>query len=237
MSATRAARPPTSCARVGRPSSTSTAHAELEAAGELELVGVRGDGDWVGAPLVADGRTLGVIVVQSYTNERLHTQGDLDLLTFVGQHIGSALSRARAIEETRQRNAELALINEIGQALAKQLDFAAIIDLVGERVGQIFATRSLHISLYDAATGMISFPYAIEEGDRNHLGPIAFGTGLTSQVIRSRQPLHLHSGSDADSLGAITEGLATESYLGVPILAGDRVLGAVALESLIAERL
>ena len=63
--------------------------------------------------------TLGVIVVQTYDADQLHTEDDRDLLAFVGQHIGSALSRARAIEETRQRNAELALVNEIGLALGQ----------------------------------------------------------------------------------------------------------------------
>ena len=78
---------------------------------------------------------------------------DRDLLAFVGQHIGAALTRVRAIEETRQRNAELALVNEIGQALAKQLDFGAIIELVGDRVRSIFDSRSLFIALHDADDG------------------------------------------------------------------------------------
>ena len=104
------------------------------------------------APLHAEGHLLGLIVVQSYTSEHIYDQNDLDLLTFVGQHIGSALSRARAIEETRERNAELALINEIGSALAKQLDFEEICEVVGERVRSIFHTPSVSIGLYDAAT-------------------------------------------------------------------------------------
>ena len=88
---------------------------------------------WLGTPLVADGHTIGVLAVQTYRTDRTYQRADLELLTFVGQHIATALSRARAIEETRQRNAELAVINEIGTALAKQLDFDAILDLVGNR--------------------------------------------------------------------------------------------------------
>ena len=112
----------------------ATAIEDLVARGEIKTLGVVGQGDWLGAPLVAEGRTLGVIVVQTYTADQLHTEADRDLLAFVGQHIGSALSRVRAIEETRQRNAELALVNEIGLALGRQLEFEAIIDLVGERL-------------------------------------------------------------------------------------------------------
>ena len=97
--------------------------------------------EWMGVPLMADGRPIGVMAVQTYRDDRRYAPGDLELLTFVAHHIGTALTRARAIEETRQRNAELALVNEIGAALAKQLDFDAIIELVGERIGDIFEVR------------------------------------------------------------------------------------------------
>ena len=59
--------------------------------------------------------------------------------------MGVALENARLFDETKrllaetdQRAAELAVINEIGAALAKQLDFQAIIELVGERIRTIF---------------------------------------------------------------------------------------------------
>ena len=67
-----------------------------------------------------------------------YSEDDQDFLVFVGQHIATALTRASAIEETRERNAELAVINEIGDALARQLDFQAVIDMVGDKVREIF---------------------------------------------------------------------------------------------------
>ena len=190
-------------------------------------------GDWVGAPLIAEGETLGVIVVQSYDAEHLHSEDDRDLLAFVGQHIGSALSRARAIEETRQRNAELALVNEIGLALGSQLDYDAIIELVGERLRQMFGARTMSVATYDEATQMISFPYSIDEGERMEPSSFALGPGLTSIVIRTRAPLRLGRGEDANALGAIVSGTSEgDSWLGVPILSGNRVLGVISLEDM-----
>jgi GAF domain-containing protein len=121
--------------RIGKPARLDHATSdELIAKGEIELIGVRQDGEWLGAPLTADGRSIGVVVCQTYTPDQRYAEGDLEVLAYVGQHIGSALTRVRAIEETRQRNAELALVNEIGDALAKQLDFTTSIQLVGDRV-------------------------------------------------------------------------------------------------------
>ena len=217
--------------RLGKPLLVDEAgFADLVARGEIKILGVVGMG-WLGAPLVADGRILGVIVVQSYTADQRYTEADRDLLAFVGQHIGTALSRVRAIEETRQRNAELALVNEIGLALGKQLEFAAIIELVGERLRVLFEVRSMFIATYDDATELISFPYEIEEGKRYRTEAFKLGPGLTSIVIRSRQPLRLGLSSEAEALGSIKMGEETDSWLGVPILTSDRVIGVIGLEA------
>jgi GAF domain-containing protein len=81
---------------------------ELLDLGEIDLVGTGGvSEDWLGVPLKSDDqRTVGVLVVQSYRHNVRYTEQNEELLTFVGQHVGAALSRARAIEETRQRNAQ-----------------------------------------------------------------------------------------------------------------------------------
>jgi GAF domain-containing protein/CheY-like chemotaxis protein len=207
------------------------AQRRLWQSGEAALIGTPSV-DWVGAPLIADGRTIGAIVAQSYREDRIYTAQDLELLTFVAQHIATALTRARAIEETRQRNAELAVINEIGAALAKQLDFDAITELVGERVRQIFRAETLFIGLYEADTNTIRFPYELGEGQRIHTEPIELGEGLSSIVIRSNRPLRIASHAESTRQGAIqVDGVATESWMGVPIAAGDRVIGLIALEA------
>ena len=194
----------------------------LVARGEIELVGATSDeASWIGAPLPADGRTVGAIVVQSYVLDHQYSDSDLELLAFVGQHIGSALSRARAIEETRQRNAELALINEIGDALAQQLDFDGVIELIGERLRAIFAARSVSIGIYDRATDAVDWRYEIDEGERIHTDPTPAGAGLTSHVVRTGHTLRRGTAAELAELGAIRTGSSdTVSWLGAPIRDG-----------------
>jgi GAF domain-containing protein/CheY-like chemotaxis protein len=220
--------------RSGRPEViTPSHHAELVAAGEIELVGVVGEGDWLGAPLKSGDKTIGVVACQTYSADEHYSDADRDLLAFVGQHIGAALTRVRAIEETRQRNAELALINEIGRALAEQLDFATIIELVGERVRALFAARSIFIALHDPTTNMISWPYDIDEGERFSREPRPLGPGLTSRVITTGRPIRIGTLDEQLAAGAVQVGGSdTKSWLGVPIAGANRVIGVVGLESL-----
>jgi GAF domain-containing protein/CheY-like chemotaxis protein len=204
---------------------------ELYERGDAVLIGTPSE-DWMGAPLIAGGRTIGAVVTQSYRPDRTHSQEDLELLTFVATHVATALTRARAIEETRQRNAELALINEVGAALASQLDFQAIIDLIGERVRSIFEVTTASILLYDPDTQRVSFPYVLDNGSRTLVSPRPVSDApLTERVIRTRQPLRLGSNDELEEHRAAVIGPGSEeSWLGVPILAGDRVLGVMSLE-------
>jgi GAF domain-containing protein/CheY-like chemotaxis protein len=217
--------------RHGRPEHWTTAEFQaLSKKGELEILGEQAL-EWIGAPLKADGRTVGVIAVQTYREDRRYAPDDLDLLVFVAQHVGSALVRARAIEETRQRNAELAIVNEIGAALAKQLDFQGIVELVGDRVSQILNSRDVAIAIHEPGSDMIAFPYAIEHGERLPQTRLPLGEGLTSRVIREQSPLRIGSEEAAEALGVVWVGERSESYLGVPIPAGDRVLGVLSVAS------
>ena len=157
--------------------------------GEIDLLGVLAV-DWLGAPLKTGDRLVGLLVVQSYTEGVTYTDGDLSLLAYVAQYIAAALERARLLAETRQRNAELAIINSVGEAMAKTLDVKTVTRIVGDKVRDIFKAEVTEILLLDIATGLIQVPYSYAL-DYQAIEPFALGQGLTSRVLRSRQPLNL----------------------------------------------
>jgi GAF domain-containing protein len=169
---------------------------ELEAAGEAAQLGIIGKGEWLGVPLIVEGRTIGALVVQTYTADKRYTPDDVELMTVVGRSVASALARVRAVEAERERSAELTLVNEIGRGLAQQLEFDAIIELVGERVREQFGATSMFIATYDRTTDLMTFRYELDEGRRVATDPIPLGLGLTSEVIRRRTPLRLGTHED-----------------------------------------
>ena len=73
---------------------------------------------------------------------------EVRLLETIAASMSVALENARLFDETQrllketeQRNAELAVINSIQQGMAGQLDFQAIVDLVGDKLREVFAHR------------------------------------------------------------------------------------------------
>ena len=192
---------------------------------------------WLGVPILAGNRAIGVVNVSDH-RPNAYGASDERLLATVASSMGVALENARLFDETKRlladtdaRAGELAIINEIGSALARQLDFQAIIELVGERVGKIVGYPDVEICLFDPATNLISFPYSVEDGKRYEEAPIELGVGLVSRIIQTNRPIRVGSLEEADALGALTAGdpnsTMKQSFLGVPIAVGDRVLGAV----------
>jgi PAS domain S-box-containing protein len=222
--------------RTGRPQHLSRERIEeLSGLGELQLIGGLST-DWLGVPLKSDdGRTVGVIAVQSYQPSVRYTEQDEELLAFVGQHVGVALTRARAIEETRQRNAELALINSVQEALAGELELQAIYDSVGDRIRDVFDAQVLDIAIYDAASGLLHFPYTIEAGERFPDEPIEL-FGFRKHVMDSRQSLMIEELTPdvIERYGNphLLSGEPPKSILYVPLIVGGRATGVISLQNL-----
>jgi PAS domain S-box-containing protein len=222
--------------RTGKPQHLSGERIEkLVELGEIDLIGNLPE-DWLGVPLKSDdGRTVGVLVVQSYLPNVRYTEQDEELLAFVGQHVGVALSRARAIEETRQRNAELALINSVQEALAGELELQAIYDAVGDRIRDVFDAQVVDIAIFDETTGLLHFPYAIERGVRFPDEPIEL-IGYRKHVVETREPLMISESTPevAERYGnpyALT-GEPVKSVLFVPLVVGGRATGVISLQNL-----
>ena len=84
---------------------------ELVIRGEVELVGAPSI-DWLGVPLVSEGKTMGVLVVQSYTEGVRYGPGDTKILEYVSAQIAMAIERKRGEEALRQSEATMkALVN------------------------------------------------------------------------------------------------------------------------------
>jgi len=202
--------------------------------GEIEIVGAdTGDGSWLGVPLKSEGRTVGVLVVQSYTTDVRYTERDEQLLAFVGQHVGAALSRARAIEETRRRNAELAIINSVQTAVAGGLEVQALYDVVGDKLRDIFDAQVVDLAVHDDESDVLRFPYSIERGVRYPDEPMPV-IGFRRHVMETREPLlmNVDVAREAERYGnPVISGEPAKSWLGVPFIAPGKARGVISLQN------
>ena len=196
-------------------------------------------------PLLAGDRVHGILNLLDMRREHAFSDSDVRLLQTIANAMGAALENARLFDETQrlfkeseQRAAELAIINSVQEGLAAELDFQAIIDLVGDKVAEIFSSKDMDISLYDRASNVLSTVYYLEHGERFPIEPGPMTTGFMAHVIRTRRPLVIDKDLlqrrveyGARSIGDPNSPDVDQSYVGVPILIGEEARGAVAMSS------
>ena len=107
----------------------------------------------------------------------------------------------RLFEETRQRAAELAIVNNVGQALAEQLELDAMIQRLGDQLREVFAADLVYVALHDAATDMIEFAYYSEHGESSSNAPMRYGEGLTSRILQTRETMLLNRAEAFEETG------------------------------------
>ena len=120
-------------------------------AGPSGGVRLRGDGraGAVGAlgAACAGSSGRGWISLQNLDREHAFSDSDVQLLSTLAGGLGVALDNARLVHETRQRNAELALINSVQAALAGELDLQSIYDIVGDKIQEVFDAQVVDIGV------------------------------------------------------------------------------------------
>ena len=200
---------------------------------KFEVVGTKPN-DGIFVPLKANKEILGALGIQNYITGMAYTDQDVQVLTFVAQHIATALTRVRAIETERQRAAELAIINSIQQGLAAELDFQAIVDLVGDKLREVFDTPDLVINWYDEEANLLHYLYEYEHGKRlttQSFPPLS--GGLFETMTKTRQPIVLNNTEDYLKLNMeVVSGTdQSKSIISVPVISSDRVLGIIQIEN------
>jgi diguanylate cyclase (GGDEF)-like protein len=219
--------------------------------------------DWLGVPMLRDGRVCGAIVVQSYEQADRYGEAERALLGFVAQHVQTAMDRRQAQVRLEQqvelRTQELqranhSLQDEVAERRrAEQLQIAlydiaemamsaeSLEQFYGQVhgvVGRLLDARNFYIALVNEAGDGLDFVYSVDERHASRASR-AFSRGLTEYVVRNRQPL-LASRAQIDSLRASGEvresGARSLCWLGVPLLRDDEVVGAIVVQSYSEQR-
>jgi len=192
---------------------------------------------WLGVPMLYGDKVVGALVVGSYQRGAFD-EGHQQTLTSVANQAAVALENARLFTERERRLDEMAVLNEVGRAISSTLQLDELLDLIHHQVGRVMDATNLYIALYDRDEDWVLFPLYVEGGQvRRHSRGRKAGQGLTEHVIRSRQPLLLSDNMDGrmQELGIDVMGAPAKSWLGVPMIARDKVLGIIAVQSYTTE--
>ena len=218
---------------------------KLDTMEEFDALGLKTIGDskpsysGIFAPMVSSERVYGGLSIQSLEEEFAFTDADLNLLVTIANSIGQALENAylfdqaqRLLEESRQRNAELELLNSVQQGLVAELELQAIYDLVGDKVREIFHAQAVLIAIYDHQKNVTSVPYLFEKGERYFI-PDSPSSGLCEHFQDNPRTLVINENMEEASKKynlKVRIGEAPKSLIFVPLIVGKEVTGHISLQ-------
>jgi len=190
-------------------------------------------------PIKLRGETIGVLDLQETDETRDWTEEDVATATSVADQLALVLENARLFEDAHSRAEERAVLNELAQALTARLDVNQVVEEAYRGTSRLLDTTNFYIALYDPEGGTVSFPLSTENGQSVQWESRQAGEGLTEYIIRNRQPLLMQENLSAQikELGIEMIGKTALSWLGVPLVIGDRVLGTMTVQSYTTPRL
>ena len=206
------------------------------------------------SPVQIQGTTIGKMGGRNANGEPL-SEKQRTLFASLTNQVAEALDRARLFEETElgrqeieHQAADLTTVNEISDLASTQLNLDDLILAVGNRLEETFDAQSVYISLYDTKQETFSFPYFHDKTDGFlEVTPRSLheGGGFTAQIIKTRKPIlhnHIEDEGHIESIrqqggDVVGEGRTTDSYLGVPMIIGDTVIGVLAASAYRENRL
>jgi len=186
-------------------------------------------------PLIISDKVTGYVSLQNVDKENAFTESDVRLLETLANSMSTALENARLLKETEQRTAELAVINSVQDALAKEMDIQAIYDLVGNRIRDLFNAQAVGIATFDHVKELEIHNYLIEKGERYYPAPRPLNI-LRKHLIATREKILINKNFEevAATFGMkkIPGTEQPKSALYVPLVIGERVTGYTSLQNI-----
>jgi len=149
--------------------------------------------------------------------------------------IGFGVITRQLLNPLKEREARLQVVNRIAAAVGKTLELDVLMETVYREVTPLFRSDAFFVALYDERNNELEFRLQVDEGTRVPPDRQRLGTGLTSWVIRNKKPLLI---ADFDRMPEdvpqpeLYGTLKTPaSWLGVPMLVGNRVIGVICIQT------
>ncbi len=179
----------------------------------------------IGVPLKSDSQVIGVLGVSQSDSTRSFGSDEGEVLARFAQLASIALENARLYAELQRRARELALLDEVRTALARELDLPVVLRTVVEAIVRTFGYSQ--VSVYLLQDGALRLQHQV--GYHSVISDIPLTSGIMGRAVRIGQAILLEDvRSDPDFLGAIA-GVVSEVC--VPLSDQGQVVGTLNVES------
>jgi signal transduction histidine kinase len=149
--------------------------------------------------------------------------------------IANAVARnlAQVRVDREQLIQRLTSLTNIGKTISLNFTTEELLNRVYLECSNVIDVSMFSIALYDSSANELSFELTVSNGAVLPKERISIGEGLNGWVFNNGRALLIGSSQDERKLGVVAydDGVATESWLGVPMIARDHVIGVISVQS------
>lgn len=181
-------------------------------------------------PLVAGNTLFGVLDVQSVLPNAFGANS-AEVLAVLADQVAIAIQKAKLLEEAASRNRMLASLARVGGGLSAMLDLNNLLTTICTESAAIFEVDAAFLWLLE---GDEVIGYAAEGAGREdfiHMRlPADDPVTLGPRIIREKTPRAINNARHSDLVNhQLVESFSIEAILGVPLIQGERAIGALML--------
>jgi PAS domain S-box-containing protein len=208
-------------------------HGETIALVESESVSEIGKEKTLATPIKLHDQIIGSLGIQETNGGHGWSPNEIALIEAVSDQVALALENARHFAETQKSAQQRQVLNELARSLATRLDVTTVLEETYWGASRLVDTTNFYIAFHDPTTGTISFPLAVENNERVQWQSRQAESGLTEYILQNKQPVLIQRNLDEwlKEHEITLFGMDALSWLGVPLMVGDRVLGVIAVQS------
>jgi len=180
------------------------------------------------APLLMGGRLVGAIAAVHADPERKFGPDDLRLVNMLGPQAAIAITRARLLEEERQRADEQKALVDTMADLSAELELSKVLQAVLERAVALLGVTGGEVAIYERDKEELVVVASENIGKDSTGTRLRVGEGAMGSVAESHEPLIIPSYHEWLGQSAKYDDVTVHSVMAAPLLIGRRLVGAIA---------
>jgi signal transduction histidine kinase len=186
-------------------------------------------------PLNSKGGLIGWLTLGERLSGDPYTRQDLEFLEAIADQSALAIERAQVVSALEKRVNELNVLSRVSQAINFAIEFDDLLELIYAQAGRVLDVRNFTIILHEPRANTLSYAFFVENNDRDtsrENKPWAYGQGLASEVIRAGQAIATDEYLEECRRRRVQPlDRPYRAWLGVPLSAGSKTLGAMTIAS------
>lgn len=188
-------------------------------------------GATLGVPLISNQRVIGVLIVGHTGSNKQFSSTAQRLIEMLAAQAAQAIETAQLLEDVRRRSAEMEAVYENSLTLSSDLDLdlPQVLQMIVARALDLIGCATVGLNLFHPATQELELVVGVNIPESLLHTRLKLGEGVVGRAAQIRRTIRLDDYREWPEQARIYTNMPWLSVMAIPLLSGDRMLGALGL--------